>query len=437
LATEVLREHLDIRGPSLRLELEQSTGLSPALVEVACAALEAQGFLVRGHFDPGIVEEQLVSRRLLARIHHYTVERLRREIEPVNARDFMRFLLRWQRVVPDIRYEGRLGVLGVIEQLQGFELAVGAWEPQVLVARVKEYRPEWLDALCASGAIVWGRLSPRAANADLRSGSTLSRATPVTLATRADLPWLLQAARAEQKLPDPMQDNLLRVLTALRQQGALFASELAQASGLLPVQIEEALWALVAQGSVTSDSFHSVRSLLSPRTRWASQVHPRWGLRRGAARGITGEGRWTLLPAAGALTDPEALAEAVAEQMLARWGVVLRELVQREPLAIPFRDLLWALRRLEARGTVRGGRFVAGFVGEQYALPEAVDLLRKVRRTELAGEVVRLWACDPLNLIGTIVPGVRVPAIRTNFIAYRDGLPEPVQQHGPIARAAS
>jgi ATP-dependent Lhr-like helicase len=421
-AKELVRGHLDTRGPTTAEELASALELSPALVRVALAALEGDGFAVRGRFEAEARDEQYVARRLLARIHTYTIERLRREIEPVTPQDFMRFLLRWQHVVPDAQREGKRGVLAVIEQLQGFECAVASWEREILGARVREYRAEWLDALCWSGEVVWGRLSPRQPSADGPRGATLSRATPVTLALRGDLPWLLTAARGASVPAEPIAESAVQLLSILRSRGALFASELGAETGLSPPQIEEALWDGVARGLLTSDGFQPVRVLLSANTRWAANAQLRRGaLRRGASGGFAMEGRWSLLPGARPIEDSDALAEAVAEQLLARWGVVLRELALRETLAVPWREVIWALRRLEARGTVRGGRFVSGFVGEQYALPEAVELLRKIRRTERNGEIVRLSACDPLNLIGTIVPGPRVPAVRTNVVSYRDG----------------
>ncbi|HEY8943065.1 MAG TPA: hypothetical protein VIM73_02335, partial [Polyangiaceae bacterium] len=213
-----------------------------------------------------------------------------------------------------------------------------------------------------------------------------------------------------------------RLLSALRARGALFASELSVETGLPPAQLEDALWDGVARGLLTSDGFQPVRALLSPRSAWSSTGYARRGsLRRGAGPGSGLEGRWSLLPAAREIAEPEQLAEAVAEQLLSRWGVVLRELALRETMAVPWREVIWALRRLEARGAVRGGRFVAGFVGEQYALPSAVDQLRTVRRADRTGEVVRLSACDPLNLVGTILPGARIPAVRTNSVTYCDG----------------
>jgi ATP-dependent Lhr-like helicase len=427
-ASEMLRGHLEYRGPSTAADLTEATGLSESDVAIALARVEGEGFAFRGHFTVPDGPEEFCARRLLARIHIYTQQRLRREIEPVTAQDFMRFVLRWQHVAPGTKREGRLGVLAVVEQLQGFELAAGAWEEAVLAARVQSYRSEWLDDLCLSGDVTWGRLSLRNGEPDevpRRSGMTPSRATPITLAIRDDLPWLLQAARGDRKPPEPGPGRTQDLLEALRKHGALFQSDLTTLAHRLPTEVEEGLWDAVARGLVTADGFQAVRSLLYRRK--AARVSPRRRLRRGSAPvAARSSGRWSLLPGLIATEDPDELAEAVAEQLLARWGVVFRDLVVRESFTVPWRDVLWALRRMEARGTIRGGRFVNGFSGEQYAVPEAIEVLRTVRKSERTGETVRISAADPLNLVGIVLPGPRVPALPTNSITYVDGVvPEP------------
>ena len=432
-ATAVVRGHLDGMGPTDVAALAAATGLAEPRLEVAVARLEAEGFAIRGRFDetPAAAEEQVCARRLLARVHRRTQDRLRREIEPVSAQDFLRFLLRWQYAVPDARREGRRGLLAVIEQLQGFEVAAGAWEGDVFPARVAGYRGEWLDELCLSGEATWARLTPRAEPLEpgaepTRGGLSPSRATRIGFAARADLAWLLAAARGEAEPARPGPGAAADLLELLAEHGASFHSELLSAAGRLPVEVEEGLWDLVARGLVNADGFQAVRALLSGRERSRRSV-PR-GLRRRplrrAGRARAGaEGRWALLPAPGR-PERDELAEAAAEQLLARWGVVFRDLLARESLTLPWREVLWALRRLEARGTIRGGRFVTGFVGEQYALPGAVEALRRVRRTERSGEVVELSAVDPLNLAGILTPGPRIPAVPSRRVRFRDGLPE-------------
>jgi ATP-dependent helicase Lhr and Lhr-like helicase len=423
---EMVRGHLEHRGPSTVADLADATRLSGSDVEIAVSRLEGEGFAFRGHFTSAGGAEEFCARRLLARIHAYTQQRLRREIEPVTARDFMRFLLRWQHAAPGTRREGRLGVRAVIEQLQGFELAAGAWERDIVSLRVEGYRPERLDDLCLSGDVTWGRLSLRNGEADeipRRAGMTPSRATPVTLAIREDLPWLLQAARGDREPLEPGPGRTKDILKALREHGALFASDLIAITGRLPTEVAEALWDAVARGLVTSDGFDAVRTLLDTRT--VNRAPRRAGLRRAGIRSTTrSAGRWSLVRAPQATDDVDELAEAVAEQLLARWGVVFRDLLGRETFTVPWREVLWALRRMEARQTIRGGRFVNGFSGEQYALPEAVDALRAIRKQERTGETVSISAADPLNMVGIVLPGARVPALRTNTITYVDGVPE-------------
>jgi ATP-dependent Lhr-like helicase len=429
-AADTLRGHLDVSGPVTVAGLADRTALAESRVKVGLARLEAEGFAMQGRFDPGLDDDQWCARRLLARIHAYTQHKLRREIEPVTAQDLLRFLLRWQHVAPGSKRTGRAGVMAVVDQLQGFEIAAGAWEEAVLPARVESYQPRWLEDLCLSGELVWGRLALRTEADDdtVRRGSaTPSRATPVTFAQRPDLSWLLQGARGEALAPEPAHGAGRDVLDALRRDGAMFHSQLRDVTGRLPVEVEEGLWDLVARGIVTADGFQAVRSLLSARQAWKRrhrhEVRTRLGGRRAPTLREGGEGRWALLPVPGPTDDPDGLAEQVAGQLLARWGVVFWDLMARENLALPWREIVWALRRLEARGLVRGGRFVTGFAGEQYALPEAIDELRQVRRAPRTGETVRLNAADPLNLVGIILPGPRIPAVRTNSITYRDGLP--------------
>ena len=427
-SAEAVRGQLEVGGPLSVEELAGRTALPESRVRVGLARLEAEGFALRGHYDPDGPDEQWCARRLLARIHFYTQARLRAEIEPVTAQDYMRFILRWQHVVPGTEVQGRAGVLAVVDQLQGFEVPAGAWEDAVLAKRVEQYQPRWLEDLCLSGELVWGRLGlrqPVHEGRPRRGATTPSRATPVTFALRQDLPWLLQAARGDTRPEEPEHGAACDVLNALRSAGALFHGELRAATGRLPVEVEEGLWDLVARGLVTADGFQAVRSLLSARQAWnrrhRQDLRRRTGGRRAPSVRQGGEGRWALLPGTASNEPADELAEQVAGQLLARWGVVFYDLLARETLAVSWREVLWALRRLEARGVARGGRFVHGFAGEQFALPEAVEELRRLRRQERRGELVRLSAADPLNLTGIVLPGPRVPAVRTRQVVYRDG----------------
>jgi ATP-dependent Lhr-like helicase len=354
----------------------------------------------------------------------------------------MRFVLRWQHVAPGTQLRGHAGVRIVIEQLQGFEAAAAAWEPEILRRRIDDYQATHLDRLCHDGEVTWLRLTAHQPASDRRSSP--SKATPVALAFREDLTWLLQAARlappastggrpssngAKAAVPlveaaVPEVGATAEVVEALGQRGAQFLAELAATTRRLPTEIEEALWDGVSRGLLTADGFAAIRSLVEtgrPRPRPAHSVSR---LRRGAPRQNRAAGRWSLIPPVEPVEDRELLAEAVADQLLQRWGVVFRDLVVHEGMPLPWRDLQWALRRFEDRGLVRGGRFVAGFSGEQYALPAAVEGLADIRRRPRSSERVTINACDPLNLTGVIIRGPRVPAVRTNRITYIDGLPE-------------
>jgi ATP-dependent helicase Lhr and Lhr-like helicase len=420
-AAEMLRGHLDVSGPSTAADLARVTAVGLPEVSLALVRLETEGFALRGRFTDPDGAEEWCARRVLTRIHAYTRQRKRREVEPVTAQDFMRFLLRWQHVTPDTRREGSRGVLAVVEQLQGFELAAGAWEKAILPARVTGYRKEWLDEVCLDGGVAWGRLSVRSETEELPSrGLTPSRATPITLMIRDDLAWLLAAARGSQGPAAPGPGRTRDVLDALAARGALFQTDLAAMTGRLPGEIEDALWDGVARGLLTADGFRAVRSLFAQRA-LAQTSLGRHRLRRGGQLASRTAGRWSLLPSPMAECDPDELAEAVAEQLAVRWGVVFRDLLVRENIAVPWREVLWAFRRMEARGTVSGGRFVNGFSGEQFAHPDAVGPLREIRRRPRDGERVRLSAADPLNLVGVVLPGPRIPAVATNSVSYTDG----------------
>jgi len=416
---ELVRGRLEAVGPTTAADVAGSLGVAVADVDFALGALEHEGFVLRGRFTPGVAELEWCERRLLARIHRYTLDRLRQEIEPVTAADFMRFLLRWQRVAPDARAEGPEGLGAVLELLDGYEVPAGAWEADVLPARLGEYDPLWLDGLCLSGEIAWGRLSPAASSNGHKSGPI--RTTPIALFRRErGAVW-----RSLTVQPDPaslpLSHSARAVLEALDQRGASFFGDLVNATGLLRTEVEKGLGELVAWGLVSSDSFAGLRALLVP----SDRRRPIGGFRRRghiAPFGVETAGRWSRVRAAAPLPE-EAVAEAVAWQLLRRYGVVFRRLMTRETLLTPWRDILRVYRRLEARGEIRGGRFVGGFSGEQYALPEAVGLLRSVRREEPRGELVAVSGADPLNLVGIVTPGDVVAGVATNRILYRDGIP--------------
>jgi ATP-dependent Lhr-like helicase len=331
--------------------------------------------------------EQWCARRLLARIHSYTRERRRAQVRPVSEEQWDAFLTYWWHVAPGAQLHGRAGVAEVIEQLQGSEWPAGEWE-RILAARVESYRPEWLDDLCLSGEVVWGRLS-LIERADEKggvpdeplvwTGKTPSRRTPITFMLRQDLPWLLHAHRGSTRPAEATSGPGREVLEALRARGALFHPDLQALTGCSPDEVEEGLWDGVARGLLTADGFNAIRSLLHTRGHSGRRRRP---YARAGARGRRGswrhgvEGRWTLLPAPQPATEVEELAELVAWQLLLRWGVIFRDVYLRERLALPWREILWALRRLEARGLIRGGHFVTGMTGEQFAGEAAIPALR-------------------------------------------------------------
>ncbi len=418
---ELVRGRLEAVGPTTAADVARSLGVAVGDVDFALGALEHEGFVLRGRFTPGVADLEWCERRLLARIHRYTLDRLRKEIEPVTAADFMRFLLRWQRVAPDARAEGPEGLGAVLELLDGYEVPAGAWEADVLPARLGEYDPLWLDGLCLSGEIAWGRLSPAAPSNGGGHKSGPIRTTPIAV-FRRERGAVWQSMTVQ---PDPaslpLSHSARAVLEALDQRGASFFGDLVNATGLLRTEVEKGLGELVAWGLVTSDSFAGLRALLVP----SDRRRPIGGFRRRgriAPFGVETAGRWSRVRAAAPLPE-DAVAEAVAWQLLRRYGVVFRRLVTRETLLTPWRDILRVYRRLEARGEIRGGRFVGGFSGEQYALAEAVGLLRGVRREEPRGELVAVSGADPLNLVGIVTPGDVVAGVATNRILYRDGIP--------------
>jgi ATP-dependent Lhr-like helicase len=404
-------------------------------VGAALIALEAEGFAMRGRFTPGANDEEWCERRLLARIHGYTIKRLRAEIEPVAARDFLRFLFSWQHVTDDARMEGPDALDEVVGQLEGFGAPAGAWETEILPARLAGYEPAWLDDRCLAGRVTWSRLGPRSGrptNGDRRAAPV--RTTPITLLVRQNAAlWASLNTRSDTTEPSPRAQQ---VVDFLRQHGASFFDEMAGGSGLLRSQLEEALAELVALGMVTSDSFGGLRALLVPSDRRQSLTGAR-RRRRTASFGMDGAGRWALVRRApltqpGVASDPQAV-EHLARTLLRRYGVVFWRLLEREaPWLPPWRDLLRVYRTLERRGEIRGGRFVAGFSGEQYALPEAVGALREARRKAPGDTLVSLSGADPLNLAGILTPGAKVAALTGNRVLYRDGLPVALLAAGEV-----
>jgi ATP-dependent Lhr-like helicase len=418
----VVRGHLEIAGLTTVPELADATTLPAGRVTSALAVLEHEGFALQGRYSSSAVETEWVARRLLARMHSYSRRSRRDGIEPVTAQDFMRFLVRWHHVAPSMQLAGEGGLVTVLEQLQGYELAAVAWEPHALASRLRGYAPAMLDRLCHEGQITWLRLRPRPRDDGSLTAGAPSKATPISIVFRDDLEWLVAASRADAHPAEPATGATAEVLEVLRSRGACFAADLVSATRRLPDDIERAVWDGVSRGLLTADGFGAIRSRVNGGGRRDTRRLSRLTSRAIAAS--SGAGRWSLVPRGASEIERHELAEAVAELLLRRWGVVFRDLAAHDSLPFPWRDVQWALRRLEDRGLVRGGRFVTGFSGEQYALPEAVEQLTHVRKLERSGERVTVNATDPLNLVGVVLPGPAVPAIRTNSVTYVDGLLE-------------
>ncbi|MGB1885271.1 MAG: DNA glycosylase AlkZ-like family protein, partial [Gammaproteobacteria bacterium] len=410
----LVRARMEVSGPVRATELAEVFAVTPEAVSLALAALENQGIVFRGEYEPGC-GEQWCDRRLLARIHRYTINRLRREIEPVPGAVFMRFLFDWQHLTVTTRLQSSDGLMALLEQMSGFEAPVAAWEKHILGPRMRVYQGLMLDELVRSGRATWLRLRPKQSSVARMSGTM--RTTPISLMPRVDrMMWL-----SSLKNPDSEGHNLSAAAAAVRhsmtQLGPAFFDDIASYSKLLPAQCEQGLDELAALGALSCDSFAGLRALIRPNGKSAV---------RGRARtaSLIDAGRWELVrrplePARPEFDESEV--EAVARVLLRRYGVVFRAMLANEPALPPWRHLLWAYRRLEASGEVRGGRFVAGHSGEQFALSEAVSALREVRKRDDQKQVVAVNASDPLNLVGVVVPGVRIPAKSTNQLVFLDG----------------
>ncbi len=452
---ELVRGRMEVTGPITVSELAAFFELSHSEIQTAMMALEAEGFVLRGLFRSGRAlahlpiedrqkpqregqksEIEWCDRRLLARIHRLTLNRLRAEIQPVSLTDFQRFLLIWQRVAEGHQVEGPNGVESVLEFFDGYQLSAAAWEPEVLALRVKDYSPRFLDQLCFTGRIGWGRLTPPLN----RNGRPVSpvRSSPISLFRRDNLfHWLALAPEAS---PTTFAPDTTIVLEALSRGGAMFFGELVRQTSLLPSRVENALAELSAQGWVTADSFEGLRALLLPqekRTPFADKERKR---RHKAVSSVEFAGRWSLLrnTATGAALVPadsqlrEHAIEVFARVLLRRYGVVFRRLLEREPFTISWYELGRVYRRLEARGEIRGGYFVSGISGEQFALPEAIGSLRSLRKSAAKGELITVSGADPLNLVGIITPGPRVAAVANNRILFRDGIAVAALEAGKV-----
>jgi ATP-dependent helicase Lhr and Lhr-like helicase len=422
-------------GPIPSSQLAELLGVPEGEINRALLRMEAAGSILRGRFtdatartgvfasqDQTALQDHVewCDRRLLARIHRLTVGTLRKQIQPVTAAQFMRWLLRWQHVAAGTQVLGERGTLDVLRQLQGFEVAANAWERQVLGRRVGGYDPAVLDRLCLTGAVGWGRLSPHPAtledSAEGKRRVIPTSVAPITFFVREEADWMTPRHPATE-LPEQtrwLSAGAQQTLDFLRHRGASFFADIVRGTGKLKSEIETALWELVAAGIVTADGFDNLRSLIDPKRR-AGQGSGR------TSRPRHSSGRWSLLYA-GEASDKNKAVEATCWMLLKRYGIVFRDLLARETILPKWRELQIAFRRLEDRGEIRGGRFVDGFLGEQFALPVAVESLRASRNLQPSGETITLSAADPLNLVGILVPGERVPAISGKTITFRDGV---------------
>ncbi|MCD5403040.1 MAG: DEAD/DEAH box helicase [Dehalococcoidia bacterium] len=428
----VMRGWVECSGPLTATELVRSLGIALDDIVYALACLENEGVVLRGSFRTHVEEEEFCDRRILSRIHRSTIDTLRREVEPVSSSAFMRFLLRWQHVDPAAQLQGDGGLLAAIEQLQGFESASGAIEDEVLLSRVSDYRPVMLDRLCLGGEVLWGRVSLQASETQNGTSSPLSRsafsrATPITMVLRNSLDWILGPTG---QYAEGLTGATKEVVEFLNKRGASFLSDIVSATQRLPSDVEEALWTLAASGRVTVDGVEALRHRLGGTAR-----RPRPNGRNGRPNNPPnqnrrrGYSRWSLLEPFDPVADRS---EPIARQLLNRYGVVFPELLARDALTYRWRDLVRVFRRLEARGEIRGGRFVSGFIGEQFALPEAIEFLRKTKNAEPDGRFIAISACDPLNLAGILSPGHKVPAVIRNRLVIRDGVPIVSMENGSV-----
>jgi len=451
----IVRNWMEVIGPTTAQKLATTLRWPIPATQTALEQLEVQGQVLRGMFHPrdGLPSSQThdvkpeiewCDRRLLARIHRRTVLTLRREIQTVSASDFMRFLFRWQHVAPTARLYGEPGLHTVLEQLAGFEAAASAWEPHVLRSRMADYRPDTLDYLCLRGIITWGRLTPPIPDHNLLGVKQKRRVIPTSLAPislfpRNDANWLLGLARKGPKgpqawLPENLSSVAQTVYHYLSQRGASFFTDVTHGTNQLQAEVEQGLWELASIGLVTADGFDNLRALLDPKRRRGIGRHHKQRPRHTI-------GRWSLLKTG--TVEPDGTpakpasnpTEAWARQLLRRYGIVFRDLLKRESLSIPWRDLLMIYRRLELRGEIRGGHFVSGMTGEQFGLPEAVEALRAVRKDPQAGaQEIRLSGSDPLNLVGIILPGDRIPSHPSRYVIYHNGVPVASE---PISRVSA
>jgi ATP-dependent helicase Lhr and Lhr-like helicase len=411
-------------GPVITNHLSNVLNVPASDIEKTLLRLEASGVVLRGKFAGGGSDEtasgstEWCERRQLARIHRLTLGRLRKEIQSVTPAQFMNWLLSWQHVTRGTQLLGEHGTLEAIRQLQGFEAPANSWERQILQRRIADFDPQVLDQLCLTGAVGWGRLSPHPATLEaITNGKRRvipTSVAPITFFVREEADWMIPRHQSADVQPTGLSADAATVLQFLRQRGASFFADIVRGTAKLKAEVETALWELVAAGLLTADGFDNLRALIDPKRR-SGQGSGR------TSRPRHSTGRWSLLYSGDEHDRTKAL-EATCWMLLHRYGIVFRELLTRETIHPKWREVLITLRRLEDRCEIRGGRFVSGFLGEQFALPVAIESLRAKRKQSPSGEITTISAADPLNLSGIVVPGERVPANSGKVVAFRDGV---------------
>ena len=409
-------------GPVTANQLSSVLKVPTSDIEKTLLRLESSGVMLRGKFagsdETASGSTEWCERRLLARIHRLTLGQLRKEIQSVTPAQFMNWLLSWQHVAPSTQLLGERGALEAIRQMQGFEAPANSWERQILQRRIADFDPKVLDQLCLTGAVGWGRLSPHPATLEALTDRNRrvipTSVVPITFFVREDADWMIPQRESVDVHPAGLSSDAATVLRFLRQRGASFFADIVRGTVLLKAEVETALWELVAAGLLTADGFDNLRALIDPKRR-SGQGSGRTSRPRHSV------GRWSLLYSDDEYDGTRAL-EATCWMLLHRYGIVFRELLTRETILPKWREVLIMLRRLEDRGEIRGGRFVSGFLGEQFALPVAVESLRAKRKQSSSDETTTISAADPLNLIGIVVPGERVPANSGKVVAFRDGV---------------
>jgi len=423
--TSLLTGWMSHAGPVTASAVAEVLGIPAQLIESGLLRLEASGAILRGHFtDLPAEETEWCDRRLLARIHRLTLGTLRRQIQPATAAQFMDWLVRWQHIAGGTQLHGEHGTLEILRQLQGFEAPANAWEREILPRRIAAFDPTILDKLCLTGAVGWGRLSPHPTTLAEAGGHNRrvipASVAPIAFFVREDADWMIsRRADDSDDKPNGLSAIARDVAKFLKLRGASFFTDLVRGTGNLKAEVETALWELVAAGIITADGFDNVRALIDPKRR-AGQGRGR------STRPRHSGGRWSLLYSS-ENSDHTQMLEATCLMLLRRYGVVFRDVLARETIVPKWREILITLRRMEDRGKIRGGRFVSGFLGEQFALPVAVDSLRAMRHQEPAGEIVTIAASDPLNLAGILAPGERTPANSGRILTLRDGIPVPAE----------